>query len=220
MFVSRIDTVKLDLDPATVPAPTTHATHKTSHAEYERYESVWRDPALTALGCSTGNAGIADYVQKLMSRSWPTLTGAPDAAYAVFVTKYMANWMAYTDQSLSRMVMSYLWLVDQTPVNNADQTGGFRNTGAMGWGEANFFRVFAHESGHVFGAPDEYAESNCTTTATAGHLHLANSNCEVSNSASVDCLMKRNTEAICSATPGHWGWADLNGNGVLDVLEP
>jgi hypothetical protein len=31
--------------------------------------------------------------------------------------------------------------------------------------------------------------------------------------------MKTNTEAMCSATPGHLGWIDADGNGVLDVLQ-
>jgi hypothetical protein len=219
LFVAKIDTVKLDLDPASVPTPSAAGTRVSTSAEYERFEQVWRDPALAALGLSAGKPGIAQYVQKLMTTSWAALPGPPDSAYVVFVTKYMANWMAYADAAISRLTMSYLWLADQTPVN-ADGTGGFRGTGAKGWGEANFHRVLAHESGHIFGAPDEYASSNCSTSATAGHLHIANSNCEISNPASVDCLMKNNTEAMCAATPGHWGWADLNGNGVLDVLEP
>jgi len=219
LFVAKIDTVKLDLDPATVPAPSAAGALVRTSAEYERFEQVWRDPALTALGFSTGKPGIAQYIQKLMTTSWAALPVAPDSAYVVFVTKYMANWMAYADPAIARLTMSYLWLADQTPLN-PDGTGGFRGTGASGWGEANFHFVLAHETGHIFGAPDEYAKSNCNTSATAGHLHIANSNCEVSNPASVDCLMKNNKETMCAATPGHWGWADFNGNGVLDVLEP
>lgn len=219
LFVARIDTVKLDLDPATLLQPTAAGSRVSTSAEYERFEQPWRDPALAALGLSAGKAGIAEHLHKLMAMPWAALPAAPDSAYVVLVTKYMANWMAYADASIARLTMSYLWLADLTAAN-PDGTGGFRGTGARGWGEANFHRVLAHESGHIFGAPDEYASSKCSTSATAGHLHIANSNCEVSNPASVDCLMKNNVEAMCPATPGHWGWADLNGNGILDVLEP
>ena len=218
-FMSKIDVVKLDLDPASVPAPPAKGAKITTSDEYERREQVWRDPALNALGLSSGQAGILQYRQNLMAGSaWAGAPDPPDAAYAVFFTKYMANWMAYADQSRGRVTMCYSWLVDTTAVN-ADGTGGFRNTGSTGWGAQNIDRVFAHESGHIFGAPDEYASSNCSVTASAGHLHAANSNCEISNAASVDCLMKNNVQAICDATPVHLGWVDRNNNGILDVFE-
>jgi hypothetical protein len=217
-FMAKIDTVKIDLDPASVPAPPAKGSEANTSGQYERREKVWRDPALQALGLSSGQAGISQYVQKLMSASWPAAPAAPDAAYVVFFTKYMAKWMAYTDKSLARITMCYPWLADLT-APNADGTGGFRNTGAKGWGDTNIDRVFAHESGHIFGAPDEYAASSCSATANAGHLQIANSNCEVSNSSSVNCLMKNNKEAMCPATPGHLGWVDRNNNGILDALE-
>ena len=110
--------------------------------------------------------------------------------------------------------MCYSWLADQT----AKDAGGFRNTLAGGWGDANIDRVVAHESGHIFGAPDEYGD--CSVSANAGHLNIANSNCERLNPTSVDCLMKNNKEAMCPVTPGHLGWVDRNNNGTLDVLEP
>ncbi len=213
-FMAQIDTVKLDLDPSSVPAPPAKGSEANTSDQYERREKVWRDPALQALGLSSGQAGISQYVQKLMAKSWTVAT--PDAAYVVFFTKYMAKWMAYADQSLGRVTMCYPWLADQTAAN----AGGFRNTGAAGWGKANIDRVVAHESSHIFGAPDEYADSKCSVTANAGHLQIANSNCEVSNTSSVDCLMKNNKEAMCPATPGHLGWVDRNNNGTLDVLEP
>jgi hypothetical protein len=216
-FMAQIDIVKLDLDPSSVPAPPTKRSESNTSDNYEKREKVWRDPALIALGLSTGQAGISQYVQKLMAKSWAAAT--PDAAYVVFFTKYMAKWMAYTDQSLGRIAMCYLWLADQT-MANADGTGAFRNTGGQGWGETNIDRVFAHESGHIFGAPDEYTDSKCSVSAKAGHLQIANSNCEISNASSVDCLMKNNKEAMCPATPGHLGWVDRNNNGTLDVLEP
>jgi hypothetical protein len=216
-FMAQIDTVKLDLDPASVPAPPTKGSEANTSDQYEKREKVWRDPALQALGLSAGQTGVSQYVQKLMAKAWALAT--PDAAYVIFFTKYMAKWMAYADQSLGRVTMCYPWLADQTAAN-ADGTGGFRNTGATGWGDTNIDRVVAHESSHIFGAPDEYASSNCTVSANAGHLQIANSNCEVSNATSVDCLMKNNTAAMCPATPGHLGWVDRNNNGTLDVLEP
>jgi hypothetical protein len=171
-----MDFVKLDLDPTTLPAPPPKASMVNTDAEYERREKLWRDPALNALGLPTGVPGIAAYVSKLMSgATWPAAPELPDTAYVVFVTKYMANWCAYADaRSRMKVTIVYQWLADRTPTLR-DGTGGFRNTGAMGWGEENFDRVFAHESAHIFGAPDEFARSKCCMADMAGHLQAQNS---------------------------------------------
>ncbi len=218
-FLARIDKVKLDLDPTTLAAPATQAAFVNTSAEYEKREAPWRDPALTALGLPTGQDGINKHISNLMAGSaWP-YGPTPDAAYVVFVTKYMANWMAYASASMGRLTLCYPWLADVTPAN-ADGTGAYKNTGGKGWGDQNIDRVLAHESCHIFGAPDEYLKSKCSTTAKFGHLSVENSNCEVSNPASVDCLMKGNTENMCGATPAHLGWVDRDNDGVLDVLAP
>ena len=36
-----------------------------------------------------------------------------------------------------------------------------------GWGPDNIDRVFTHESGHIFGCPDEYASSGCNCTPSS-----------------------------------------------------
>ncbi|UCG51357.1 MAG: T9SS type A sorting domain-containing protein [Candidatus Latescibacterota bacterium] len=73
-----------------------------------------------------------------------------------------------------------------------------------GWTPA---QVFAHESGHIFGACDEYAggcgSSSCTSTCANGGL---NANCEVCNPESRDCMMKANSWSLCNYTPTHVGW--------------
>lgn len=218
-FMTRTDVVKLDLDPALVPAPPAKGTEANTSDHYERREKIWRDPALQALGLSSGETGVSQYRQKLMEGSaWAAAPSLPDLAYVVFVTKYMAKWMAYARPSAGKITVCYPWVADKTETN-ADGTGGFRNTGSKGWGEENFDRVFAHESCHIFGAPDEYKDSNCNGSVKAGHLKIENRNCAMTNPGSVPCLMKDSTESLCSDTPGHLGWVDRNGNGVLDVFE-
>jgi hypothetical protein len=82
-----------------------------------------------------------------------------------------------------------------------------------GWGVANYDIVNAHETGHLFGAYDEYASSgcvNCTTSDTFAK-DCINGNCANCNGASVACIMRSNEMALCGYTPGSIGWgADLN----------
>ena len=73
-----------------------------------------------------------------------------------------------------------------------------------GW---TVMQTFAHESGHIFGACDEYAggcsSSGCTSTCSHGTV---NGNCETCNAGSRDCVMKANTFTLCNWTPGQVGW--------------
>ena len=65
-------------------------------------------------------------------------------------------------------------------------------------GTVEHHRVVAHETGHIFGCPDEYASSNCTCGGAWGRWGEANSNCENCAGASgVACLMR----ATCAPLP-------------------
>lgn len=77
-----------------------------------------------------------------------------------------------------------------------------------GWGPTNIDRVFAHETGHVFGAPDEYASSNCTCGGAYGPWGEPNSNCEnCPGGAGWKCVMDNNDWAFCPWTPLQIGWS-------------
>lgn len=138
----------------------------------------------------------------------------------MFVTRYACGWMGYTSPGSAYSVLYYDWL--------SDFTGNFAGTGVGGFNPFGIDRVFAHETGHIFGAPDEYANSACAVTDTRSKPTLANgftltvpnANCEVGNPASVPCLMKKNTPNLCPSTVSEWGWVDLDNNGVLDFLVP
>jgi hypothetical protein len=76
-----------------------------------------------------------------------------------------------------------------------------------GWGPDNIDRVFAHETGHVFGCPDEYAGSSCNCGGSWGRFGRPNTNCEnCAPGGGIDCLMKGNTWQVCDATHAHLGW--------------
>jgi hypothetical protein len=143
-------------------------------------EAVWRDPAMAQLGFSPSFAGVEDYVQDLRSRMGTRWT------YCAFFTKYPVPHFAYASIGGPRLVMHY------------DNDG---------WGPDNIDRVFAHETGHIFGAPDEYASSNCDCGGSWGRFGQPNLNCEnCAVGGGVDCLMRANTWELCAYTPGHLGW--------------
>jgi hypothetical protein len=142
-------------------------------------EAYWRDPAMKALGYSPDFQGVRDYVEQLRQRFGTRWT------YCGFFTKYPLQHFAYADLGGPRLVMDY--------ANN-------------GWGPDNIDRVFAHETGHIFGCPDEYSKSGCDCGGSWGRFGVANGNCENCAPGGVACLMKANTFGLCGYTPRHLGW--------------
>ncbi|WP_208870674.1 FG-GAP-like repeat-containing protein [Streptomyces aquilus] len=144
-------------------------------------EALWRNPAMAAMGYSADWAGVGTYVEDLRTRFGTRWT------YCGFFTKYPLSHFAYASIGGPRVVMQY--------AND-------------GWGPDNIDRVFAHETGHIFGCPDEYANSKCDCGGSWGRYGLVNGNCEnCAGDGGVACLMKLNTFAVCEFTPGHLGWS-------------
>ncbi|QRK88020.1 RICIN domain-containing protein [Saccharopolyspora erythraea] len=146
-------------------------------------EARWRDPAVAALGHQGNWNGVHDYVQALRRRL------GTEWAYCVFFTKYPLWHFAYAGvPGGPRVVMDY---------NNGD------------WGPSNIDRVFAHETGHIFGCPDEYREgSNEKCGGIHGYWRTPNDNFDGGcvPGGGVACLMRKNTWATCEYTASHLGW--------------
>jgi hypothetical protein len=143
-------------------------------------EALWRDPAMGALGFQANWNGVVQYVEDNRTRFRTRWT------YCAFFTKYPLSHFAYASIGGPRLVMDY----------NND-----------GWGPDNIDRVFTHESGHIFGAPDEYAASGCNCGGSWGRFGKPNTNCEnCAPGGGVACLMKANTFGMCNVTPAHLGW--------------
>jgi hypothetical protein len=68
-------------------------------------------------------------------------------AYCGFFTKYPLGHFGYASIGGPRIVMAY--------AND-------------GWGPSNIDRVFAHETGHIFNCPDEYARPAAATAVVGG----------------------------------------------------
>jgi hypothetical protein len=143
-------------------------------------EDKWRDPALTQLGFPTGGDGITQLTAFFQNAV------AAQFGYIVFFTKMPTAWFAYAGGL--RVVMR--------------RTSGTFDT----W--TSIDSVFGHETGHIFGAPDEYASSNCICTSISGKFFKeVNGNCDNCATNPVSCLMKNNTlTSLCAFTPAHIGW--------------
>jgi hypothetical protein len=148
----------------------------------EALEAVWRDPALSGLGYPGGLPGAAEYAEAIrtsLSTNW---------TYCAFFVKYPLYHFAYAYPGGPCLVMDY--------AND-------------GWGVENIDRVFAHESGHIFGCPDEYAAARCDCGGSWGRYGKPNGNCELcAVGGPAECLMRANTWAMCNWTPMHLGWRD------------
>ncbi len=151
-----------------------------TQANQNSWEDMWRNAAMQSLGYSGSISGMNAYINSIKAKN------NAQWAYAIFVTKYPSFWFAYAWGN--HVVMDF---------------------GVDGWGIDNFSRVVAHETGHIFGCPDEYPSSGCNCTQLAGRYQIANGNCETCASPFVPCLMAHNTEAVCDYTRGHLGWNEL-----------
>lgn len=159
---------------------------KSGRDAYERFEAPWRDDALAAIGHPAGLSGIRSYIRSIKSAK------RAQVAYCAFFTHYELHHFAYCRGEY--LVMRY------------DNDG---------WGTENLDRVFAHETGHVFGAPDEYAESGCDCRGSHGVYRRPNLNCEnCADGGGVSCIMKRNDWTMCPETPYHLGYTMEGATGV------
>ena len=143
-------------------------------------EDRFRDPAMATLGYGAGLGNVAKYAGDLRTKF------GTDWAYIIFFTRYPVYHFAYASIGGPRIIMDY--------AND-------------GWGPDNIDRVVAHETGHIFGAPDEYAAANCDCGGSWGYYGKPNSNCETcAPGGGVKCLMRSNDWEMCSVTPYHLGF--------------
>lgn len=96
------------------------------------------------------------------------------------------------------------------------------------YGEAGRPALFAHEFGHIFGARDEYASSNCSCDDMGGYFHIATENCDTPgcqlNVSSImrggaDTISAYNNNQVDLYTLGQLGLLDATGNDLLDPID-
>jgi hypothetical protein len=92
-----------------------------------------------------------------------------------------------------------------------------------GWGIDQMYKVAAHETGHIFGAGDQYYQAGyggCTSkTQKYGYLGIPNSNCDYLSATGVPSLMKSNSLVLDATARYQVGWRDSDSDGVFDPLD-
>ncbi len=204
------------IDPGFIEQPTNTTHDKVlRNSQISTREAQWRPAAMAALGFPAVPGGpdpVDQFCDTLLLRDWGVLH-KPRRAFVAFVTKFPTGWLAYANQvGGNYLVLQFDWLVDTS--------GDFRGTGGSGLGVENLDRTIAHEIGHIFGGLDEYRRSDCNSAQTGGPVNTRNGNCEKDNPASVPCLMKHNSDDLCSFSVGHLGWVDTDGDNVVDAAPP
>jgi len=145
-------------------------------------EDKWRDPALSLLGFPAGAPGFTQLVDSVKAS-----TGS-QYGYVGFFTKMPTAWFAYANGLNSLKVV-------------------MRETGSSFLNWTSIDRVYSHETGHIFGAFDEYTSSNCTCTAShTGFFTEVNGNCQLCAVNPTACLMNNNVNVLCPFTQASIGW--------------
>jgi hypothetical protein len=146
----------------------------------EEAESRWRDPALTQLGYPVGYDGAAQHAAKIrdeLQTQW---------GYTCFFSKYYTTVTGY-----SRGVKVIIYRPDFGPAS--DEVKKVSHT-------------MAHETGHMFGAADEYGESVCGSEA-GRFFKIGSHNCKTCvPDPNVPCFMRSTPGTICEYTPWQLGW--------------
>lgn len=176
-FAYVIEAAQVDAIEASPDTPTRIEVGGRLVLNVEPFERGWRDAFLARLGLPSGTAGLRQYSERLRNQ------GA-DWAFVNLFTKYRLPHHAYA--------MSFL-----------KTSFGMKNN----WGSSKISRVVAHETGHIFGAPDEYG--NCVCGGSHGPFGVSNENCVNCPGSGRDCLMRNNAPVLCKASGYHLGFSGL-----------
>lgn len=164
-------------------------------------EDLWVKEILGKLGYPSGDRWVR-------SRAFDADTRALDGTDWA-VTVFVVDSLNDTDGTFNDGRFAYTWVGGPHVVMTYDN---------QGWGIDRMDRVIRHELLHAFYAFDEYASSGCVCSDHRGYLDGSGSNCAACNAAATSCVMITNGPSMCAGTRRQIGWADLDGDGVIDVV--
>ncbi|MBX5492969.1 MAG: hypothetical protein IRZ14_17605 [Chloroflexi bacterium] len=125
-------------------------------------EGLWIADVLTRLGVSATPSNYIDPA-RLLAHQRRTQRGT-NWGYLIFVVDSLNN----TSGTFTDGAFAYSYLQGPFIVMTYDNDG---------WGSDRLHFVAAHETGHIFGALDEYASSGCSPSDTGGYFGAPNTSC-------------------------------------------
>jgi hypothetical protein len=166
-------------------------------------EGLWIPDVMSQLGYSGSRFGTTrDYVNALR-----TQYGA-DWGYVVFVVDSLVD----TNGKFADGYFAYAYLGGPFMVMTYDNNG---------YGITNMDAVFAHESGHIFHALDEYAGASSPSDYSNGYFRTINGNHQYSSVANdPNSIMRGGIRwGLDSWAKLMIGWRDSDGNNRDDILD-
>lgn len=198
-------------------ANTTHNANVTFIYEWHYREPTKYEPIRTTATWPAGNAAAYEIMQRRgyaastsggrAFNSAQRLAYGADMAFTIFVADSSND----SDGYFADGYIAYAYLHGPWVVQN------YKNDG---WGISRMNQVTAHETGHIFGAGDEYAASGATADQRYGYLLVLNGNA-VNGGTGASCLMNNNALTICKWTRGQLGLhlPDTPDDGTPDSLQ-
>ena len=176
-------------------------------------EGKWIADTLKAMGRSGATPSNYYSEARAYAASRRTALGA-DWGYVIFVVD------SYNDSNglFSDGHFAYAYLNGPFMVMTYDNDG---------WGIGYTNLVTAHETGHIFGALDEYSSSGCSTSDSYGYLNVADASCNNGGITTDKSIMGDSSEQldgsvdVSTSARGALGWrnpAQENGHTVVDVV--
>ena len=175
-------------------------------------ENLWIADVLQALGRPTATPSNYLSEARAYANSRRAALGA-DWGYLIFVVDSLND----ADGNFSDGYRSaYAYLNGPFVVMTYDNDG---------WGIGSMNLVLAHETGHTFGALDEYVSSGCSTADTWGYLNVADASCNNGGITTDISVMGEGSELadpsvdVSTSARGAIGWRNPGGSPVVvDVV--
>jgi hypothetical protein len=178
-------------------------------------ESLWVNGAMNALGYTSSN----QFTNVLRYNQDRRIADGNHWATTIFVVDDTVD----SDNRFSNMAFAYAYF--NGPFIMVTQ-------GNDGWTDNNFNLVLSHEMGHIFGALDEYQQSNVRNSQRGGYLNGETLNASLDSSGSPvtppqpNALMLNNGSFSTSVSylphPSasvNFGHRDTDSDGIPDILD-
>ena len=150
------------------------------------FVSTWASNVMTKMGYASGS-----HFSKVDAfNTWQEATYQVNSAYSAFIAYNpigAPSSFANGGYAFAWIYGPYFWSLFRTP----------------GW---THDVVVSHETGHIFGACDEYSGGCSSCAGTCSAHGGANANCEDCNVASRPCMMRSNENSLCQYTKTMIGW--------------